>query len=101
MALTQHDFDDVRSIVRDETKKFVTKNDLRESTRELRTNLVNKADLKEALAETEDRLGKKIELETEKVARMVAKESARLRKRDDELARHSSHTFEPEAEQSP
>lgn len=79
----------------------MTKYDLRESTRELRANLVNKADLREALAKTEDRLGKKIELETEKIARMVAKESARLRKRDEELSRHTGYTFEPEPDETP
>lgn len=78
MALTKHDFEAVRSIVREETKQFTTKDDLRETARDLRANLVNKADLKEALSETEDRLGKKIELETEKLAPSSPKNPASL-----------------------
>jgi hypothetical protein len=37
--------------------------------------------------------------ETEKLARMTVKESARLRKRDEELARHLGYTFEPEPDE--
>jgi len=40
----------------------------------------------EDLSDTEGRLVRKIELETEKIAQMVARESARLWKRDEELA---------------
>lgn len=101
MALTKDDLQAVRSIIREETNQFVTKDDLRASTRELRSNLINKADLKEALAGTESRLSEKIEFETGKIARMVAEETLRLRKRDEEIARHVGYTFEPEPEEKP
>jgi hypothetical protein len=98
MALTKDDLQAVRSIVREETKDFVTKDDVAKfATKDDLVKLVTKDDL----AGTERRLTKKIEAEAENLAQITIREFGRVHRRTEALARHVGYTFEPERDEGP
>lgn len=100
MALTKDDLRAVGSVVREEMKQLVSKEDLASTEKRLRTDLASKenlASVKDELGAVEGRLTKKIEEEAEHIAQITIREFGRVHRRTEALARHVGYAFEPEA----